>query len=306
MDFKQLESFVAIAKYKSFSKAADSLFLTQPTISSHIINLEKELNTTLINRVNKKISLTHAGEILYDYAVNIINLKDHAKFKLGEFKGKIIGSIEIACSTIPEQYIIPDIISQFHQLYPDVHFNMMHYDSEQVVEGILSGDVDFGMVGAKLPHNQLTYMELTHDEIVLVTPNTEPYTSFDSTINLESILDKVFIFREKGSGTRALLESTLENHFNTSANDLNIVAYIENTEAIKQCVRKGLGISFLSKRAVEEEARFNLLKTFKIRELDLQRKFYLVCHKYRSPSPLETAFQKFVHQYFLLDTVTDD
>lgn len=300
MDLKQLESFVAIAKFKSFSKAADYLFLTQPTISSHIINLEKELSTTLINRTNKKISLTKAGEILYDYAVNIINLKENAKFKLGEFKGKIIGNIEIASSTIPEQYIIPDIISEFHKTYPDVTFNMMHYDSKQVVEGILSGDVDFGIVGAKLPHNQLKYIELVSDEILLVTPCGEPYASLPPIISLKSILHENFIFREKGSGTRSLLEATLKKDFDTSIGDLKIVAYIENTEAIKQCIRKGLGVSFLSKRAVEEELQYNQIKTFKVEELELKRSFYLVSHKYRSPSPLEIAFQKFVYQYFSL------
>ncbi|SNS86093.1 DNA-binding transcriptional regulator, LysR family [Anaerovirgula multivorans] len=300
MDLKQLESFVAIAKFKSFSKAADYLFLTQPTISSHIINLEKNLNTTLINRTNKKISLTKAGEILYDYAVNIINLKENAKFKLGEFKGKIIGNIEIASSTIPEQYIIPDIISEFHKIYPDVTFNMMHYDSKQVVEGIISGDVDFGIVGAKIPHSQLKYIELVNDEIVLVTPCDEPYTSFAPVISLKTILQENFIFREKGSGTRTLLESRLKKDFDIDIGDLKIVAYIENTEAIKQCILKGLGISFLSKRAVAREVQLNLVKTFKVEKLELKRSFYLVSHKYRSPSPLEIAFRKLVHQYFSL------
>ncbi|AKL94912.1 transcriptional regulator LysR family [Clostridium aceticum] len=297
MDLKQLESFVIIAKLKSFSKAADYLYLTQPTISSHIINLEKELNTTLINRTNKKISLTKAGEVLYEYAVNIINLKENAKFKLEEFKGKITGNIEIACSTIPEQYILPDIICEFSKFYPDVTFNMSHYDSKQVVEGILQGEVDFGVVGAKISHSQLKYLELLTDEIVLVTPFSEPYGSFETEVNLKDILQENFIFRERGSGTRTLLESTLKKH-KINANDLKIIAYIENTEAIKQCIRKGLGISFLSKYAIENEVKHNLLKTFKIKDVNLDRSFYLVCHKYRSPSPLETVFQKFVWDYF--------
>ncbi|AOY76654.1 selenium metabolism-associated LysR family transcriptional regulator [Clostridium formicaceticum] len=297
MDFKQLESFVAIAKFKSFSKAADYLYLTQPTISSHIINLEKELKTTLINRTNKKISLTKAGEVLYDYAVNIINLKENAKFKLEEFKGKITGNIEIACSTIPEQYIIPDIICKFNKAYPDVTFNMFHYDSKQVVEGILHGEIDFGMVGAKIAHSQLKYSELTNDEIVLVTPCGEPYDSFASEINIENILQENFIFRERGSGTRALLETTLKKH-KVDIDDLKIIAYIENTEAIKQCIRKGLGVSFLSKHAIEDEVKHHLLKAFKIKDMELDRNFYLVCHKYRSPSPLEDAFRKFVWEYF--------
>ncbi|SDK22389.1 selenium metabolism-associated LysR family transcriptional regulator [Natronincola ferrireducens] len=301
MDFKQLESFIAIARFKSFSKAADYLFLTQPTISSHIINLEKQLNTTLINRINKKISLTKAGEILYDYAINIINLKESAKFKLGEFKGKIMGNIELACSSIPEQYIVPDIIYQFNILYPDVTFTMSRYDSKQVVEGILHGEVDFGIVGVELPHSQLKYIELTQDEIVLVTPHHEPYSSLEPEVDIKAILEERFIMREKGSGTRSLLENTLKK-YDKGIKDLNIIAYIESTEAIKQCIRKGLGVSFLSNRAVEGEVNHGLLKTFKIKDLEMNRNFYLVYHKYRSPSPLEMAFHKMVFEYFSIDS----
>lgn len=298
MDFRQLESFVAIAKFKSFSKAADYLYLTQPTISSHILNLEKELNTVLINRSSKKISLTKAGEVLYDYAINIINLRERARFKLGEFKGKIVGNIEIASSTIPEQYIIPELICEFNKIYPDVTFSMLHYDSAQVVEGIINGDIDFGIVGAKIPHNQLKYVELTSDELVLVTPYNESYDSEDISITLHDLLKEKFILREQGSGTRNLLEETLRSQ-NIDIKQLQVIAYVENTEAIKQCIRRGLGISILSKRAIEDEIKYKLLNYIKIRDMELKRKFYFVYHSQRSPSPLEIEFQQFVCNHFI-------
>jgi len=298
MDFRQLESFVAIAKFKSFSKAADYLFLTQPTISSHMLNLEKELNTVLINRSNKKISLTKAGQVLHDYAINIINLRDRARFKLGEFKGKIVGNVEIASSTIPEQYIIPELICGFNKIYPDVTFTMLHYDSTQVVDGIVNGDIDFGIVGAKIPHNQLKYVELINDELVVVTPYKEPYNSEDLSITLKDLLNEKFILREKGSGTRNLLEETLKIQ-DIDIHQLQVIAYVENTEAIKQCIRRGLGISILSKRAIEDEIKYKLLNYVKIKDLDLKRKFYFVYHSQRSPSPLEIEFQRFVCEYFI-------
>jgi len=298
MDFRQLESFVAIAKFKSFSKAADYLFLTQPTISSHMLNLEKELNTVLINRSNKKISLTKAGQVLHDYAINIINLRDRARFKLGEFKGKIVGNVEIASSTIPEQYIIPELICGFNKIYPDVTFTMLHYDSTQVVDGIVNGDIDFGIVGAKIPHNQLKYVELINDELVVVTPYKEPYNSDDLSITLKDLLNEKFILREKGSGTRNLLEETLKIQ-DIDIHQLQVIAYVENTEAIKQCIRRGLGISILSKRAIEDEIKYKLLNYVKIKDLDLKRKFYFVYHSQRSPSPLEIEFQRFVCEHFI-------
>jgi len=297
MDFRQLETLVAVAKFNSFSKAAEHLYLTQPTISSHIANLEKELNTILINRSNRKISLTKAGVILHDYALNLINLKDGAVYKLSEYKGKIVGNIEIAASTIPEQYIVPQLICQFNKEYPDVSFRMLHYDSQQVVEGILQNQIDFGIVGAKIANNQLNYIELLNDEVFLITPSTSPYAEMEDPVSLQDMLDEKFIFREMGSGTRKLVETALKD-MKLDVSELNVVANIENTEAIKQCIRQGLGLSFLSKRAVMDEIQLNVLKSFRVKELNLYRKFYFVYHKYRNPSPLEATFQNFVRSYF--------
>lgn len=298
MDFRQLETFVAIAKFKSFSKAADYLYLTQPTISSHILNLEKDLNTVLINRTNKKISLTKAGEVLYDYAINIINLRERARFKLGEFKGKIVGNIEIAASTIPEQYMIPELICGFNKMYPDVTFSMLNYDSTEVIEGIISGDIDFGIVGAKISHNQLKYVDLLNDELVVVSQYGHFKEIKNGEILLQDLLNENFILREHGSGTRNLFEDILKDK-NIEQKELKVIAYIQNTEAIKQCIRRGLGISILSKHAIEDEIKYKLLDCVNIKDLKLERKFYFVYHSHRSPSPLELEFQRYVCNYFL-------
>ena len=118
MDFKQLEVFVAVCKYESFSKAAKELFLTQPTVSSHIHNLEKELGTVLINRNNKNLTLTKSGEILYNHAILILNNCKKAVYDIKEYSGKIEGIIDIACSSIPESYIIPNFLNNFSNQYP--------------------------------------------------------------------------------------------------------------------------------------------------------------------------------------------
>ncbi len=299
MDIKQLETFIAIAKYESFSKAAESLYLTQPTVSNHIANLEKELNTNLVNRSNRKISLTPSGKILYDYAKSMITLKKDAALELSKFQGKMIGHIEIASSTIPEQYILPEILHGFHQQYPEITYNLIHFDSKEVVEGILKGDIDFGFVGAKSFHKQLEYLRLVEDEILLVTPNTEPFSSWPEEIDLSEALEHSYIFREEGSGSRKLVEEVLEQkELRLSA--LKTIAFIENTEAIKQCVRRGLGLSFLSKYAVADEVRYGLLKSFRIKEVSLSRHFYFVHHKNRTASPLDREFQQFIKAHFRL------
>ena len=299
MDIRQLETFIAIAKYQSFSKAAESLFLTQPTVSNHIANLEKELDTNLVNRSNRKIALTPSGKILYDYAKSIINLKKDAALELSKFQGKMIGHIEIASSTIPEQYLLPEILYGFHQAYSEITYNLVHFDSKEVVEGILKGEIDFGFVGAKSFHKQLEYLQLVEDEILLVTPNIEPFISWPDTIDLSQIFEHSFVFREEGSGTRKLVEEALKKQ-NLDIQDLKTVAYIENTESIKQCIRRGLGLSFLSKYAIVDELRYGLLKSFRIKNVNFFRHFYFVYHKNRTASPLDREFQEFIKAHFRL------
>ncbi len=292
MDFKQLETFVTIAKLKSFSKAAEQLYLTQPTISNHIQNLEKELKTVLINRSNKNITLTTAGKILYKYAMEILNKRENALFSLNEFMGKIEGILEISASTIPEQYFLPSLLFEFNRNYPGVQYILKKYDTSQILDKIIGGEIDFGIVGAKKSHNQLIYIEIMDDNIVLAVPNNEYFKDIDS-INISDLYNLNLIIREEGSGTRKILEDSLLNH-NISLEDLNVFACIENTETIKEFLRNNIGATFISERAIKSEIDMKNIKVININELIINRKFYFVFHKSRSLSPLAQTFKSFV------------
>lgn len=293
MDFRQLETFVAIAKYKSYSKAAEHLFLTQPTLSSHIINLEKELKTTLINRSSKQISLTPAGEILYEYAVDLLSLKTNAQFKLDEYRGTFVGQVDIAASTIPEQYILPDLLYTFHQDYPEVTLTMSHLPSEKIIEGILTEEYNLGIVGSRSTHNHLAFHPLVADELVLVTPATKEYQHLVHQSSWEKLIQLPYLFREQGSGTRKEFEAAVKKSRH-SLRELKVVAYIENTEVIKTFILKGMGVSILSRRAIQQELAQGLFYAIQVPDLELERNFYLVHHKYRSLSPLEIRFKDFL------------
>ena len=296
MEFRQLETFVAIAKYKSYSKAAESLFLTQPTLSNHIINLEKSLGTTLINRSNKQISLTPAGKILYEYALQILQVKESAGFKLDEYRGHFVGHIEIAASTIPEQYILPSFLTGFKELFPDVILTLRHLASDKIIDGILTEEYNLGVVGSKASHGHLLFHSITEDELALVVPNNETYQQYEREVPWSDLVKMPFIFREQGSGTRKLFEASLKkNHL--SFRDLKIAAYIENTEVIKQCIVDGMGVSILSKRAIQQELLNGSLKALSIPDMVLTRNFYLVHHKYRTLSPLELRFKEYLMEH---------
>ncbi|NMA86904.1 MAG: LysR family transcriptional regulator [Tissierellia bacterium] len=296
MDFRQLETFIEVADSKSFSRAAEKLYITQPTVTNHIQNLEKELGTLLINRSGKNISLTDAGELLYKYAINIVNYCEMAKFDLAEHKGRIQGHLSIFSSSVPRKYILPQIIKDFSIKYPNVSFSLLDRDSKNVVNSILDADTDFGIVGAMYPHNSLSYIELMEDQLVLIAPKNVYLKPNYSVLNLEEILDKKLIFREKGSGTRALLEEQLLVK-NISTNNLSILAYIEDTETIKEFVSLGLGLSFVSKKAVNRDIGLGKFNAYYLKELSLNRKFYFVYHNKRQLSPLNETFKQFILSY---------
>jgi DNA-binding transcriptional LysR family regulator len=289
MDFKQLESFVMIAKLKSFSRAAEKLYLTQPTISNHIHTLEKELGTILFNRTNKQISMTQAGEIFYEHAISILNKKEHAFFSLEEYKGKIEGVLEIASSSIPEQYYLADALKRFSQIYPDVRYNLMKHDTSQVLEKILSGEIDFGIVGAKPESAQLDCIDIMADEIVLAGP-----ADGLSAVKLEQIQDLPLILREQGSGTRTAAMKFLKESAGLDPETLKIVAEVESNETIKRMVELGMGYSFFSLQSIQKELEEGRLKLIPNKKQCILRSFYFVFHKKRVLSPLSDTFKNFI------------
>lgn len=297
MDFRQLETFIEVVKLKSFSKAAEKLFITQPTVTNHIQNLEKELGTLLINRLGKNITLTDAGNLLYKYAINIINSLEMAKFDLAIYQGKIQGHLDIMSSSVPRKYLLPNLINSFLNIHPDVSFNLTNNDSKEVVSKILDGETDFGIVGNKIESSSLIYIEIMEDNLLLITPNTFSTNSHDPTIiEIEHILDQKFIFREEGSGTRDVIEKHLENN-GVDLERLHIIAYIEDSETIKELVALGAGISFLSEKDALNGLKLEKYKSFNIKGLDFKRKFYFVYHKNRQLSPLGETFKNHVLEY---------
>ena len=289
MDFKQLESFVMIAKMKSFSRAAEKLFLTQPTISNHIHLLEKELGTVLFNRTNKQITMTQAGEIFFEHAVSILNKKERAFFSLEEYKGKIEGILEIASSSIPEQYYLADALKRFSKNYPDVKYNLMKHDTSQVIDKILSGEIDFGIVGAKPESPQLDTLEIMEDEIVLAGP-----ANGLETIHTEATSDLPLILREQGSGTRKAAIKFLKESAGLDPEALTIVAEVESNETIKRMVELGMGYSFCSLLSIQKELAEGRLKRVTYANMKITRSFYFVFHKKRVLSPLSETFKNFI------------
>lgn len=299
MEFNQLESFIKVVKYKSFSQAAKILYLSQPAVSNNIKNLEKELETRLLDRKSKTISLTSSGEVFYKYALELINLRDECKFHMMEQANTLEGEIQINASSIPEEYLLPHIIKEFCEIYPNISFSVSNRDSEDIIDDILKGRENFGIVGLKHNSKNLDYIDFYEDELVLALSfNSSCPHNEDDFFSIDSLLEKKFIFRNKGSGTRQLVEKALSDK-GISLDDLDIVSLVDSNIMIKKMVELELGVSFLSYISIENELELKLIKPVRVENLDLKRSFYFVYNKNRTLSPQVKLFKDFLRDYKL-------
>jgi DNA-binding transcriptional LysR family regulator len=294
MELRQLEAFVKVVELQSFSKAAKNLFLTQPTISSHIVSLEKELNVKLIDRTTKNVKTTSAGEKLYEYAKEILEIKEDLYQEFGA-KSQTDESIVIAGSTIPSQYILPELISAFKKQNENIYFSINHGDSQYVIDEILKHKVDIGFVGVRDENSKLNFIPFYEDKLVIITPNETHYKGLLEKPN--NLLKEPIILREKGSGTLKSSERFLESK-KIEGSKLNVVARINDQEIIKRSVSKGMGISIMSKKSAQDFAEEGKVLMYEPKGEAICRNLYIVFEKRKRFSRLEKSFIEFCSDYY--------
>jgi len=288
MDIKQLEVFVNVAKFNSFTKAAEELNLSQPTISLHVQNLEKELGVKLFDREGRKASLTPPGKVLYKYAVEIIKLKRKAFLSVKEFLGRIEGDFTIGASTVPGEYILPKVIASFMNSYPDTRFSLKVSDSEGIINEVLNENIEIGAVGSRKETERLSFIPFYEDEIILVRNKKLPEIK-----SYEELSKAPLIMREKGSGTRKIFEEHIQG-LGINPRNLNIVAELGSTTAVKEAAKSGLGYGVVSNLAVMEELDSGKLFKNSINNLEIKRQFYIVKKRQKTLSPAINLFMEFV------------
>jgi DNA-binding transcriptional LysR family regulator len=288
MDLWQLKIFCKVVERKSFSRAGKIVHLSQPTVSSHIRDLEDHFGCRLIDRLSKEAVATKAGELLYGYARKILAFSDETEAAMAEFNGKIKGRLIIGGSTIPGTYLLPRIIGAFTKQYPEVTISLIVEDTQKIIDGVLSGNLEMGVVGAESGVKKILQEKLIEDELHLIVPKNHPWAR-KKTIPLNLLLTEPFIVRENGSGTLASIQLSLASKGYT-IEDLKIVAELGSTEAVRQGIKNKVGVSILSALAVSEDLKIGSLSAIAVKGLKLKRSFYLTRHKYRSLSPLGRVF----------------
>ncbi|UCD66510.1 MAG: LysR family transcriptional regulator, partial [Deltaproteobacteria bacterium] len=248
MDIHHLKIFVSVYKNKSFTKASKELHISQPTISEHVKNLENSLDCKLFDRLGRSIMPTKQGDILYPKALQLLDDLDLIQEEITAAGTGIKGKLVIGASTIPGTYILPRVACSFKKQFPDIAFEILMEDSAKINNMILQHELLCGIVGARITSDKLDYFPLIEDEIILVAaPELQPSKS----ISLDKLATMPFLQREKGSGTRQTFENFLAQK--TATSNFNIVATLGSTSAVKQAVKEGLGVSVISRIAVQEE-----------------------------------------------------
>lgn len=291
MDLHQLYIFTKVVEHKSFSKAAEDIFLSQSTVSSHIQALEKTLNVNLFDRVGRESMLTPHGERLYQWALKILLLKDQALMDLSAGMTELKGVIRMAASSVPGQFIVPKMVKQFRNQYPSATFQITQSPSKIVAEKVLNGKIDIGILGEKYENDKLCYIPILKEKLVLITSNQ---TEMVEPVNIQDILKYPFIMRNSDSGTNAILERFLKKSKITK-DQLNIVAYTESGQSLIQFVMQDIGISIISEIAAKEYFYNNMLKMHEITGFNDDRYFYLVYNLNKTQSMLSKLFIDSAH-----------
>ena len=295
MEFKQLEAFVAVVDYGSFSEAARKLYLTQPTISAHVRSLEEDLHTKLILRTTKKTTVTTRGYQLYDSAVRMLEIRNNL---LENFTGVQKHMIDLAASTIPSSYLLPEILAAFGKTHPDIYFHSIQADSAESINRVLDGTVDLALVGQNTRDETCVFLPFCQDELVIATPITNHYLGLQNkSVTFEDFIKDPIIIREKGSGTKKEMDLFLEQ-IGVTPSDLNVIARMNDLEGIKKSIVNGLGISILSARSAIDLQKTKQILLFPLEESAHKRTFYIVYSKNRILKPHVRQFIQFVQNFY--------
>ncbi len=292
MDLHQIEIFCSVVRLRSFSKAAETLFLTQPTVSGHIKNLEHELGVKLLDRLGKRALPTEAGEILFRHGLRLIEERDRVRQEIDKVTGRVSGVLRIGGSTIPGAYLLPPLIGAFKTLHPSISVHLSIADSARVTEAVLSGDLGIGVTGARDADSHLEVHPFQSDELVVAVPARHRWVK-RRAVDLEDLRTEPFILREQGSGTRKIMEDRLE-HAGFSTGNMNVAAVVGSSDAVRQAVKAGLGVSILSERALKDDIDAGRLSAVRIKGVRMERKFYIILLKGRNRSPLCRSFLEFI------------
>ena len=295
-DFRKIEAFCRVYEQRSFSKAGEVLFLSQPTVSAHVQALENEMGVKLLDRMGRTVLPTPAGVVLYRHSVRAFEELDAAKSEISSLMGEVAGEILLGASTIPAGHILPDIVTGFIRKYPKTSMNLSVKDSHSVIRAVFNCEVMFGVVGAVEKHPDLEFTHLVDDELIIVkSPSLNLPANGKKSYTVGDACAWPWIIRNEGSGTRKTFEEGL-GRAGLAARDLKIELKVDSTQASVQYAQAGLGVTVTSRLVVSDLLQLGALEEIRIEALRLPRNFYAVQNLRRGFFPAMASFLAFLSE----------
>jgi LysR family transcriptional regulator, transcriptional activator of the cysJI operon len=283
MDIRHFRIFLEVCQTTSMTQAARNLFMTQPSVSQAVAEMEREYKVRLFERLNHRLYLTAAGEQLRSYASHILNLTRQAAKDLASLGAG--GSLRIGASLTTGAHLLPGLVNSYRQEMPEVDIFTL-VDNISVVEKLILEDrLDIALVESPVVSPHLCEEKLCDDDLILICGPGHPLWDQRSA-SVADLAGKAFIIREPGSGTRDIFERLMSQ----AGADWKVAGVYNNTEAIKQAVRGNLGLAVVPRISVEEEIQRGLLRWIEVESLDLKRQFNLVYHRQKFFTPAIQAF----------------
>jgi DNA-binding transcriptional LysR family regulator len=295
MEDHKLKVFCTVAETKSFSKTSEIIHLTQPAVSLQIQALEEKYETKLFDRSSSTVTLTPAGEILYKYAKEILTLYASVEKAIGKQTGLVKGSITIGAGSNIGNYLLPSVITDFKKIHTKIKIYLLVGNTKRVIELLNSGNIDLGLVEGDVARQKMIVKKLISDELLLIVPPHHPFTK-KKEVSLSELIKEPFIFREAGSGTRQIIEKFLARN-GITPQGMKISIILGSTEAIKDAVENGLGVSIISRWAARKESKYGTLRLLNLKEVRMVRDFSLVVGRNSVSSNALEEFLAFLGAY---------
>ena len=287
------EIFIEVASNLSFSKAGEVLFISQPAISKHIKALEAHYKTTLFERKGNSIQLSQGGKLLLHRLKEAKKIQNQLEFELSVLKDqlKAKGQLKLGASTTVALYIIPKILSAFHQKYPEVKISLLNRNTDTIVKALVDGDIDIGIVEGKKKNSAILYQPFVTDEVVAVC-SAKSAIAKKRSLTIEDIKHYPVVLREQGSGTLAALKYNLEKS-GVKLSELNVSVRLAGTEALKNFLREDNCLGFLPKGSVLKELRDGDLVAVHIEKFQIVRNFFFIQRHGTDSNELNKTFIRF-------------
>lgn len=292
MNFRKLKIFYETAQHLNMTKVAKEMYISQPSISQSINELESELGVKLFDRIGKKLYLTHEGESFFSYTRRILNLYDEGVKTIRDINLNTKGKIVIGASTTIGIYILPEIIREFSNKFKDIEISLIIENTRNIEKLILENKVDFAFVEGNIHSEEILKEVIWEDELVFICGGENNLKSYKE-ISGKMLEEQKLIMREEGSGTREHTELFLKK------NKIKFNTFLElgSTEAIKKIVEANLGVGCLSYRVVEDKVKSKELYIFRLNEGKIERDLFLICHNDKFISNNMKAFIEYSKRY---------